>query len=220
MHESESEAYLRLKSGEGIHQPKDTGEDRRKGKKPKNKENKKNFIASKRGALNATNMLYHSEEKNIQQYYTKELIALVIKEKSELSIVDALIIDIAAYATVRLYRKSRLESTFGRFMDRSAPQDPAAQILQCIKALNLKSAAKAESTKEILAKLITDDLDDNQEESMSFEEWRKIQSTGGMPKIQRRAMTEFAEDENKYKVALVQENEVDIDIVEIFEEPI
>jgi len=218
MHESEAEAYQRIKNGEKISQPKDTGEDRRKQKKAKNKEDKKNFNVSKKGSLSASNMLYHPDEAHIQQYYTKGLIELVIREKGELTIADALIIDVAAYSTVKLYRKSRLESTFGRFMDRSATHDPVAQILQCIRALNLKNAKQAESTKEIIAKLISSDLteDENQEQSMSLEEWRKVQLAGGMPKIQRRAMTEFAEDENKYKVALVQ----DEDIEEIFEEPI
>lgn len=219
MHDAESENYQRIKNGDKPQQPKDDGTDRRKLKKVKSKEDKKKFNASKRGALNSSNMHYHADEKYIQEYYTTGLTELVIKEKGELSIADALIIDLAAYATVRVYRKSRLESNFGRFMDRTAPQDPVAQILQCIKALNLKSAAKAESTKEIIGKLLaseSNDLDDSKEQSMSLEEWRKAQLAGGMPKIQRRAMTEFAEDESKYKVDLTDSDE---DYTEIFEKP-
>lgn len=210
MHEAESESYQRIKNGDKVNQPKDDGLDHRKNKEKKDgREAKKNSKASKRGALNASNMHYHADEKHIQEYYTKGFKDLVVKEKGELSIADSLIIDVLAYAAVRLYRKSRLESSFGRFMDRTAPQDPLNQILQCIKSLGLKSTAKpGESGKDLIGKLLASDITGEGEEEnqvMNFDEWKKAQVASGIPKIRRRAMDEFAEDESKYSITLGEE---------------
>jgi len=202
MHESEAEAYQRIKDGQKTRQPKDDGTDRRKNKDPKEKAAKKALKASNRGALNSSNMHYHDDEKMIVQYYRSKFIEKVIAEKGEISIVDEMLIDLLSYAAVRVFRKARMESMFGRFMDRTAPQDPVAQILSCIKSLGLKNNLKGgESGKEMISKLLGSDAEEMNGETptLSLEQWREAETAKGGMKIERRAMTDFAEDESFYK---------------------
>jgi hypothetical protein len=163
---------------------------------------KRALLESRRGALNATNMYYHDEEKNIQQYYRSKFTDKVIAEKGELSITDELIIDTLSYCAVRLMRKAKLESMFGRFMDRTAPQDPVAQLLSCVKALGLKNNLKGtESSKDVISKLLGQDAAElsNTSTTLSLDEWREAEMAKGGMRIERRAMTDFADNDEYYK---------------------
>lgn len=162
---------------------------------------KKKLKEANKGSINSGNMLYHEDEKCIYQYYRSRFYNKVLAEKTEINIADELIIDLLAYAIVRVFRKSRLESKFNRFMDRTAPQDPVAQILSCIKSLGLKNNLKGnETTKDALGKLLGNDAADmGTNETITFEQWRESEKAKGHMKIIRRADTEFAVNEAYYK---------------------
>src|SRR5476651_195919 len=112
MHDEEMEAYNRIKNAKEKKKiPIDDGTRRSGLFKPKPKvketpeEREKRFVEkaakrdsriSARGALNSSNMLYHDDEKFIQQYYRSKFIAKVKAEKGELSIADELIVDLLA----------------------------------------------------------------------------------------------------------------------------
>ena len=203
--EAEKEAYIRRQNK----QPKvvlDDGLDKRK-RMPKKDKNGTLNIGS-RGALNASNMHYHAEEKLIQQYYRTKFIEKVKQEKDEVSIVDELLIDLLAYCAVRVYRKAKLESSFGRFMDRTAPQDPVAQILSCIKSLGLKNTLKGNETgKEAISKILGQDAEEmtSNGAALTFDEWKASELSKGKTSIKRRALTDFAENDDFYQIENVTE---------------
>jgi len=207
MHDAELEAYQRVKEAKlNKKPPLDTGmvpsaiKQERSEKAIKNAA-KRAIKATNRGALNSSNMLYHDDEKYIQQYYRSKFTAKVMAEKNEISIVDELIIDLLSYACIRVFRKSRLESTYDRFMDRTAPQDPVAQILNCIKSLGLKTNLKGnETSKEALSKLLGNDAEEmnTSNETLTFEQWKDAERAKGGMRIERRADTDFAVNSEFY----------------------
>jgi len=201
MHEAEAEAYKLIKERKKRPEVDDGLNKTRRAEERQERAVKKSLRQSASGALNGSNMHYHNDEKLIQQYYRNRFTIKVKEEKGEVSIVDEMIIDLLSYAAVRVFRKSRLESMFGRFMDRTAPQDPVAQILSCIKSLGLRNNLKGTETgKEAISKLLGSDAEEMASSGsvLTFEEWQQAEKAKGT-RIQRRADTDFAINDSFYK---------------------
>lgn len=154
----------------------------------KEKREKKRKTLNERGALNSVTTLFHAEEKEIKHYYKKKLTDQVMEERGKITIVDEIHIDLFCIAMVRVYRKSRLESQYGRFADRLASQDPIAQANNCLKELKLNSEKnKAEvSETELLNRLI------NGNETKTHEEW--VKEKKDIPAFKRRNHKELDMD--------------------------
>jgi len=194
--------YLSIKKEEDLEKPK-----------------KKKLPRSTHGALNPDKMQYREDEKEIQQYYRDGIIAELKEKKGtdQLSRSEELITDIIGFATVRLYRKAKLESMYGRFLDRSAPQDPGAQIIVGLKALNLATSSSANATnrkdeksniKVMLGKMLSEESQTTVEGTggtPTFEEWKKQELANGSVKIERRSTQEFAIFEDDFSDNVFEE---------------
>ena len=159
----------------------------------KNKRMKDRKVLQQRGALNANSFSNNQSDKDTYNLYTNQLRERVTRAKGVVEIEDELTIQAIGYCIIRMMRKGMMESTFQRFMDRAAPQDPVAQIYAGIKQLKLNTDVKGnESNKEIIGKLLSADNDTSEGSSMpSIEEWRKQVQSQGIAPIQFRDMSEF-----------------------------
>lgn len=202
----EREAFLRYKAEKEAEDQISSGLHKKKEKKARKE--KQRVRTEQRGALNSNSMLLSSEESNTYNYYTTRFHERVTRAKGSVEIEDEAHIVGIGFAMVRLHRKSKLETQYGRFMDRTAPQDPLTQLLQCIKALNLKTDVKgSDSNKEALAKMLIGDEATTDGPSMpDLNDWRKQQASLGIQPIERRSQTEFM-DADELEELIVQDSD-------------
>jgi hypothetical protein len=138
------------------------GTDHRK-KKEKEKEPeykaKKIIHKSTKFALRPSRMFFKQEERDMYAEYFNRFRSDLEEAYGTFTTAQEILVDCLCYAVVRLERKSRLESHFGRFFDRVAPHDPLGQIQSTLKSLGLlpekkekESANGASEIKKLLAK--------------------------------------------------------------------
>lgn len=136
--EAEEERY-ELVVNNGVKLPNKSKDDGRPAVKGRHKKPK---IASNRGALTANLLLVNKEDRNIYAFHYNSFKEEILERKGSLSFTDNFLLITLCTSVVRLYRKTKLESEFGRFMDRVATQDPIVQINNCLKSLGLLSDKK------------------------------------------------------------------------------
>lgn len=173
--------------------PLDDGLDKRK-KKEKEPEAraKKKLKQNAKHALRPEKMFFKEDERQMYAEYFNRFKHDIEERYEEFSTAQEILVDCLCYAIIRLERKSRLESFFGRFFDRVAPHDPLGQITATLKALGLLPEKK--ESKEIgsageIKKIIANDAlgaDGNTSTSMTHEEWIKTVRDTDMPKIEMR----------------------------------
>jgi|GEM_PF-5305893 len=204
----EREAFLKFKAAKDSPEEESSGIHKKKEKKAR-KDKQKNRL-QQRGALNADSMLLQSEEANIYNYYTTKFHERVTRAKGVVEIEDEAHIHGVGFAMVRMHRKAKLETQYGRFMDRTAPQDPLTQLLTCIKALGLKSDVKGtDSSKDIIGKMLIGDAIAEGPSMPDLDDWRKQQQSQGIQPIERRSQSEFLDADELDELEIIQESEED-----------
>lgn len=169
--ETESERY---------HQLKETGDLSSFRIKKKTKKGRPKKQPSQRGYLSSSKLFFHAEERDIYRNYHSLVKDEIVKERGEPTIIDEILLDDLCAVRVRQYRKVRLESMFGRFMDKACPQDPVSQTITILKALGLlrtRNGKMTDNSKEILSKALSKEANSidgvTEDAEMSYEDWLK-----------------------------------------------
>jgi len=171
----------------------DDGMDRRR-KKPDvdEKQAKKKIKKAAKYALRPERMFFKDEERRMYAEYFNRFKEDIEERYNEFTTAQEILVDCLCYAIVRMERKSRLESFFGRFFDRVAPHDPLGQINSTLKSLGLlpekKDKADANSNAEI-KKILAADAEnaiDKENKDLSYEEWVKNLDSKDLPIIESR----------------------------------
>lgn len=193
------------------------GTDRRK-KKDNEKEPetkaKKTIKKTPRFALKPSRMFFKQEERDMYAEYFNRFKEDLEEAYGQMTTAQEILVDCLCYSIIRLERKSRLESHFGRFFDRVAPHDPLGQIQSSLKALGLlpekkekEAATGAAEIKKILAK-------DSEEETRidtdgGYKEW--LASRTNLPELQVRTPAELPQY-GEEDLILTEDDEEDEDI--------
>lgn len=172
--ESENEKYLMVvKEGKKLPvRPLDDG-------KPLVRGRKKPKLKPQKGALSPHTLFFAKEDKEIFTFHYHQFKNEIIQRKGELSAADEYLLTQLCVVTVRIYRKTRMESMYGRFMDRVATQDPISQSANLLKALGLLNDKKnaEEDTKSLVTKLLSQSIETDNNGTVqrisSYEEWAK-----------------------------------------------
>jgi hypothetical protein len=170
--ESENEKYLMVvKEGKKLAtRPLDDG-------KPLVRGRKKPKLKPQKGALSPSTLFFAKEDKEIFSFHYQQFKNEIITRKGELSVADEYLLTQLCVVTVRIFRKTRMESMYGRFMDRVATQDPIAQSANLLKALGLLNDKKnaEEDTKSLVTKLLSQSIETDNNGTIqrisSYEEW-------------------------------------------------
>jgi hypothetical protein len=163
-------------------EPMDDGMDRRRKKGTGNPEAKaaKKIKKTTKNALTPQRMFFKKEERDMYAEYFNRFKSDVEEAYGSFSTAQEVLVDTLCLAIVRMERKSRLESHFGRFFDRVATQDPLGQINQTLKNLGLlpeKKGAKeaaVSASNSLKNSLAADSLEAEQNDvQLNYEEWAK-----------------------------------------------
>lgn len=163
----------------------DDGVDKRL-KKSKDNVSDKRVKPSKnpKHALKADVMFFAKEEQDTYKEYYERFKEDIVEKYGEFSTTHELSLNVLCYTVLRLRRKSRLESHFGRFMDRQAPHDPVTQTLNTLKFLGLSPEKQIaeEGGKSALGKLLAQDAEEFDGEEIqsvdnSYEAWLASRTT-------------------------------------------
>lgn len=155
------------------------GKDRRKTKQKnlENLEKTKNKLRKEpKYALRPDTMYFKREDKDVASEYFNRLKKDLLDKYGEFSTAMEIELILLCNGLVRVQRKSRLESFFGRFFDRVASQDPHGQIHASLKALGLlpeKTAKGDNASSDIKQLLAKDSLDAEESNSdvQNFKAW-------------------------------------------------
>jgi hypothetical protein len=164
-------------------EPWDNGKDRRyESKKTKSKEKVKEENVQKklkktvRYALSPDKMFFNKDERNMYAEYFNRFKDDILEAYGTFTTAQELSVDGLCWAIVRLHRKSKLESYFGRFFDRVAPHDPLGQINQTLKSLGLlpekKEKEVASANMTVKSKLGEEAMNsENAAQELTFKDW-------------------------------------------------
>lgn len=172
------------------------GSDRRK-KKDKEKDPetkaKKSIKKTPRFALRPQRMFFKQEERDMYAEYFNRFKEDLEEAYGLMTTAQEILVDCLCYAIIRLERKSRLESHFGRFFDRVAPHDPLGQIQSTLKALGLlpekkekEAASGANEIKKILAK-----DSENEDTKVSLDGYEEWLASRQLPHLEMRTPSEI-----------------------------
>lgn len=174
-------------------------EDKNPRRKRKSKqENPPQTKMTLKGILGSKHMMASVEDK--QKF--NELYAIFYKQLQEqkgedgIKPSDELLLHQLCYATIRSGWKARLESDFGRFMDRIASHDPTTQITNLLKALGLNSTKEKDSgstAADALMKVLSEESTSSGSTHLGYAEWQALQNKNGSEAISIRRSKEFDE---------------------------
>lgn len=168
-----------------------TNEDK---KKQRRKENKKKRVenppTSLKSILGSKHMMASPEDKQkFNQCYAMLYAELKeVRGEKPIRASDELLLHALCYAAIRMGWKARLESDFGRFMDRIASHDPTNQITSISKALGLTTTSKdgkesgSATTNDALSRLLGEESKMLKQgkvigakEGLDYDSWTKLQ---------------------------------------------
>lgn len=175
----------------------DDGTDRRKKKTDKEAEATKKMKKAAKFALRPERMFFKDEERKMYAEYFNRFKEDIEERYDEFTTAQEILVDCLCYAIVRMERKSRLESFFGRFFDRVAPHDPLGQINSTLKSLGLlpekKESKEASATQEI-RKILAADADaasENNQKEQNYAEWVANFENKNIPTVESRTPSEI-----------------------------